>query len=132
MKISARYFRPLSAVLLGANLLLASSCWLVVVGAAAAGTVAYVDGNLESSLGNRYEPVVAATNTALVQLGYAKAEERKDALTDTFVTHTANGSRVEVIVTNVHESLTKVNIRIGTFGDQQMSQSILEKIKSNL
>lgn len=135
MKISIRTFRNLAAALLALNLLFTSGCFLfavAAVGAAAAGTVAYVDGKLEASLGNRYEAVVSAANAAIKQLDFAKPEERKDELSDTLVTHSAKGDRIEVVVTKVGDTLTKVSIRIGTFGDQQMSQSILDKIKSNL
>jgi len=135
MKTAKYLSRGLAGILLGANLLLTSGCFLFVVGAVAAGavgTVAYVDGKLEVSLGYKYEAVVAAANQAIVQLKFAKPEERKDALSDTLISHMANDDRVEIVVTNVSENLTKVDIRVGTLGDRQMSQTVLDKIKANL
>lgn len=135
MKKLTYFFRTLAAGLLAANLLLSSGCFLfavAAVGAGAAGTVAYVDGKLEASLGYSFESVAAASNRAISQLQFAQPEERKDALSDTLTTHDAKGDSIEVIVTKVGDSLTKVDIRVGTFGDQQMSQSILDKIKANL
>ncbi len=135
MNKSKYLLRSLAAILLGANLLFNSGCFLfavAAVGAAAAGTVAYVDGKLEATLNNGYDSVVSASNKAIAQLEFAKPEERKDELSDTLVTHTAKGDRIEIVVTKAGDKLTKVSIRVGTFGDQQMSQTILDKINSNL
>ncbi|HTB63906.1 MAG TPA: DUF3568 family protein, partial [Opitutales bacterium] len=63
---------------------------------------------------------------------YAKPEEHKDDVSDTFTTHTTNGNHVAIILTRDGEASTKVSIRIDTMGDQAMSQTILDKIKSNL
>jgi hypothetical protein len=135
MKKSTCLFRGLASAVLAATLLLNSGCFLLAVaavGAAAAGTVAYVDGKLEATLGNRYEAVVSATNSAITQLGFAKPEERKDELTDTLTTHTSTGKQVIIVLTKDGDASTKVSIRIDTMGDQAMSQSILDKIKANL
>ncbi len=135
MKKPTYLFRALAGALLAANLFLSSGCFLfavAAVGAAAAGTVAYVDGKLEATLGNRYESVVSATSVAITQLGFDKPEERKDELSDTFTTHTAKGNQVVIVVTKDGDASTKVSIRVDTMGDQAMSQTILDKIKSNL
>jgi hypothetical protein len=135
MKKSFSLYRGLAAVLLAANLLCSSGCFLFVVGAVAAGaagSVAYVDGKLEVTLGNGYESVVVASNKVIVQLQFAQPEERQDALSDTLVTHNAKGDRIEIVVTKAGDNLTNLAIRIGTFGDQQMSQDILDKIKASL
>ncbi len=135
MKKTFNLVRNLATVLLAANLLLSSGCFLfavAAVGGAAAGTVAYVDGKLEVSLGYSYDAVVTASNRAISQLQFAQPEERKDALSDTLTTHDAKGDSIEVVVTKVGDNLTKVDIRVGTFGDQPMSQEILDKIKANL
>jgi hypothetical protein len=129
------FIRPLATILLGTTLLLGTGCWLVVVGAVAAtaaGSVAYVDGKLEASLGNSYESVVTATGRAISQLEFSKPEERRDQLSDTFVTYTAKGDHLEILVTKAGDNLTQVSIRVGTFGDQALSQTVLDKIKANL
>ncbi len=135
MKRSAHFIRAQAAGLLAASLLFMTGCrvlWLGAAGATGAGIVAYVDGKLEDTLGNNYDTVVAATAKAITQLEFAQPEERKDGLSDTFITHNAKGDRVEITVSNVGENATKVSIRVNTFGDQQMSMSILDKIKANL
>jgi hypothetical protein len=136
-------FKPLQrsilALSLAGSLLLNSGCWLLVVGAvagAAAVTVAYVDGGLDATYGAPYDKVVAAAEKAVTQLEFAKPDEQKDALSDTFTTHDAKGDRVQIIVTRVSDTSTKVAIRVGaigdTKGDQAMANSINDKIKANL
>jgi len=135
MKTNNPIRRIFTTLLLAGSLLFTSGCWLVVVGAvagAAAVSVAYVDGHLVATYGNGYDRVVAATSQAITQLGFAQPEEQKDALSATFNTHTAKGESVKIVVTKTSDSSTKVDIRIGTFGDEQMSLSINDKIKANL
>ncbi len=139
MKTPKYLQRSLLALVLSGSLLLNSGCWLLVVGAvagAAAVTVAYVDGGLDATYGASYDRLVAATNSAVAQLEFAKPEERRDALSDTFTTHTAKGDRVEIVVTRLSDSSTKVAIRVGaigdTKGDQAVANTINDKIRSNL
>jgi len=135
MKKSTYFFRGLAGALLAATLLLNSGCFLfavAAVGAAAAGTVAYVDGKLEATLGYPYNTVADATNKAINQLGFAKPEEHKDELSDILTTHTAKGNQVVITLTKDGDSSTKVSIRVDTMGDKEISQTILDKIKSNL
>jgi len=133
--ISGYILRVLAGFLIAASVFFTTGCrlfWLGAAGATGAGIVAYVDGKLQTTLGNSYESVIAATSKAITQLEFAQPEERKDGLTDTFITHNAKGDRVEIVLTNSGDNVTQVYIRINTFGDQQMSQMILDKIKSNL
>ena len=135
MKPTNIIHRLLVTGLLAGSLLFNSGCWLLVVGAAggaAAAGVAYADGVLTSTLGNNYDAVVSATNRAMDQFQFAKPEEQKDALSDTLTTHTAKGDRVQIVLSRVNDNTTKVEIRIGTFGDESLSMSILDKIKANL
>jgi hypothetical protein len=114
-------------------LVLTSGCFLVAVGAAGAagaGTVAYVRGELDVTLGKTYEQVVNASNRALVQLEFARVSERKDAFSALLTARTAEDKKIEVKLTKEGDSLTKVTIRVGVFGDETMSRAILEKIEA--
>ncbi len=109
-----------------------SGCLLVAAGAAGAGTVAYVRGELDASLGNGYESVVQASNRAIDQLQFKKISESKDALKAVLIARTASDKKVQITVTKVSETLTKVEIRVGVFGNEALSTTILEKIKSSI
>lgn len=127
-----RPFTVFGLALLLAALPALSGCFAVVAAGAGAGTVAYVRGELETSLGDNYSKVVDATRTALKELEFARVSENKDALKAVFVSRTALDKKVEVTVEKVGDKSTKVKIRVGLFGDEQLSVSILDKIKSNL
>lgn len=108
-----------------------SGCLAVAAGAGA-GAVAYVRGQLETTVSDDYESVVSATNRAIQQLGFAKVSERKDALVDVFVVRNATDKKIEIRLDNVARELTRVRIRVGIFGDEALSLAVLDKIKSNL
>ena len=133
MKTYTKKVLPVLAVLaLGATVMLNSGCLLVAAGAAGAGTVAYVRGELTASLGNEFGAVTKATGRAIEQLKFAKVSENADALSARFVVRTAQDKKIEIVLTKVGEELTKVEIRVGVFGDETVSMTILDKIKANL
>lgn len=129
-------FRRLVAVfavgmLLAGVLTITSGCLAVAAGAGA-GAVAWVRGDLEASLNARFDRTVNATNKAIEQLGFAKLSEQKDALLGTIVARNAADKKIEIKLNTVADNVTKVRIRVGVIGDEALSMTILEKIKSNL
>jgi Protein of unknown function (DUF3568) len=123
--------RSLIAACLGFSLLTLSGCLLAAAGAGA-GAVAYVRGDLETNLDKDYSKVVDAARSAVKDLEFAKVSENKDALKAVMVSRTAMDKKVEIIITNSGKKLTNIKIRVGLMGDQELSQSILDKIKSEL
>jgi hypothetical protein len=120
-------------VLAAAVLAVASTgCVAVVAGAAGAGTVAYVQGRLDATLNADYEKTVNATDLAIKDLQFAKISEKKDALQAIFIARTAGDRKVEIKVLKVTELSAKVEIRVGVFGDEALSLTVLDKIKANL
>lgn len=109
-----------------------TGCVAVAVGAAAAGTVAYVRGQLEASLEGSYDNTVRASNRALAELKFTKVSEKGDALKTFIVARTAADKKIEVDVIKVSDKVAKVQIRVGVFGDEAMSLTILGKIKEHL
>jgi hypothetical protein len=119
----------LGAVILAASL---SGCVAVVAGAAGAGTIAYVRGRLDAPLEADYDKAVRAANLAIKQLEFAKISEKKDALEAILIARTAADRKVEIKVFKVSDQTSKVQIRVGVFGDQALSLTVLDKIKINL
>jgi siroheme synthase (precorrin-2 oxidase/ferrochelatase) len=97
-----------------------------------AGVVAYVRGDLEATLANDFNPVVAATGQAIKHLGFTKISEKKDASDVVIVVRTANDKKVEISITSNGKSLTVMKIRVDLFGDEQLSRTILDQIKTGL
>ena len=121
----------MAALGLAATVGLSAGCLLLAAGAGA-GTVAYVRGELTASLGSELGAVAKATGRAVEQLKFAKISEREDALSAKFTTRTAQDKKIDIELTKVGEKLTKVQIRVGVFGDETVAMSVLEKIKANL
>lgn len=124
-------WRILTAICLGASVFTLSGCILAAAGAGA-GAVAYVRGELEANLDNDYNAVVEASRGALADLEFARVSENKDALKAVMISRTAMDKKVEVTVSSSGKSLTNIKIRVGIFGDEQLSISILDRIKARL
>jgi len=109
-----------------------SGCLAVAAGVAAAGTVVYIRGELQASLANPYRDVITATGKALEKLQFSKVSEKGDALKTVIVARTGSDKKVEITVKKVTDSVTKVEIRVGVFGDEALSMTILDNIKQAL
>ena len=94
-------------------------------------TVAYVRGELDTTLSHRFQDTVKATKAALEELKFTKVSTNEDALLAIFIVRTADNRKVEVKVTQLADSLSKVQIRVGTFGDESLSYRVLERINAN-
>ena len=119
------------AVLLGFALAGLSGCLAVAAGAGAS-AVAYVRGDLETNLHTDYNRVVDSARSAIGELEFAKVSENKDALKAIFVARTALDKKVEITIANSGKKLTSIKIRVGVFGDEALSMSILDKVKAGL
>lgn len=132
MKTPKLLLQITAALALAATVALSSGCIAVAAGAAGAGAVAYIRGELDATVGNSYESVVRASGKALDQLEFVTIGTRKDALSARITARTAQDKKVEIEVTKVGDELTRIQIRIGVFGDEALSMTILDRIKANL
>ena len=124
--------RVLCALLAASLLALMPGCVVVAAGAAGAGAVAWVRGELDATLGNRYDAVARATDRALADLKYAKISERLDALEGEITARTAMDKKIAITLNKTGDNLTRVRIRVGVFGDEQISRALLDRIKADL
>jgi hypothetical protein len=104
----------------------------VVAGAAGAGAVAYVRGQLESTLSAGYDKAADAANLAVQQLQFSKISEKKDAVADIITVRTAGDRKIVIKIDKVAALSSKVRIRVGWFGDEALSLTVLDKIRANL
>lgn len=121
-------------MLLATVLVLGGGCAVLLVGAAAgagAGTYAYVNGELKDSETVSLDTARNATLAAMKDLGYAVVDNQKDGLTAKITAVSTGDKKIYVTLTKQSDTVTEIRIRVGTFGDQNLSQQILEKIKSH-
>lgn len=127
-----RLLRVVAPVLALAALPWLTGCVVVAAGAVGAGAVAYVRGELESSLEADLGTAYAAAQRALAKLEFARIEERQSGLDARLVHRTALDKRVEIRLKKVTDRLTKIEIRVGVVGDQELSLTLLDKIQAEL
>jgi len=112
---------------------LLAGCTAVLVGAgAAAGTVAYIQGEHSQIHAANYEKVWSAAVNALNQMNIRVIKTEKDALSGTITARRADDTSVTVKVEPTGADTTTVKIRVGTFGDRPASESIQARIVAEL
>ena len=121
----------LCTLALASACIFSSGCVLVAVGAGA-GTVAYVRGDLQATLDASVSASTRAVDRAIEDRKFAKISEHQDALSAEVIARTALDKKVTIFVQRKADNVTEVRIRIGAFGDQELSVEILEKIKARL
>lgn len=110
---------------------LTSGCVAVVAAAGAGAGVLWVRGAIETNLDRDLDRVYRATQDAVADLQFAKVSERKSGLDAQIIARTALDKKIEIKLEKLG-SATKVTIRVGVMGDQQLSITILDRIKSHL
>ena len=124
------------APLLTASLLLVpvlfQGCTYAIGAAAGVGTVLYVKGDLETAREESLDEVYAASIEAMEDLEFTVKEEQKDALQGKIEAEMADGKNVKIKVKTTKEGTTSLSIRVGLFGDEELSRLILEEIEGNL
>ncbi|MCX5660016.1 MAG: DUF3568 family protein [Planctomycetota bacterium] len=124
----------LAAALLGATAF-NSGCILAAaaVGAgAAAGGVLYVKGELQADLSAPPDKATAASKKALTDMSMIGVAATGTAVDGLVTARTANDKRIEVTIKGKGGNQSSVGIRVGIFGDEEVSRSILARIQDNL
>lgn len=116
----------------GAALAGLQSCVAVAAGAAGGATVAYVMGEYASELDGTPKQVVEAAKDVLKDMDMKIQTSASSAMDGKVVAKSALDKTITIIVKRVTDERSKINIRVGTFGDEEVSRSICEKIKKEL
>jgi stress response protein SCP2 len=122
----------LTGIIIGASGCGAELVALAAVGAGAGGTVAYVKGDLETTLDAGMDKSYAASLKALDQLQIVPTQKLKDSLSAEIIARRSDDTKITVALTRVDDKITKMSIRVGVFGDQAQSTTIYERVKQNL
>jgi len=102
---------------------------LLIGGAAGAGTVAYVAGELKSTEEVSLNRAWKATQKAMNDLELAITSREKDAFNGQLIARGAGDRKIKVKLKRQSDTLTEIRIRVGILGDEPLSLHILEKIK---
>jgi hypothetical protein len=119
-------------VLLVGTVALIEGCVIAAVGAGAAGTVAYIRGDLEAVESKKLDVVYEATLKAVDELELNVTKKTKDVLSAVIVARDAQDKKITIKLSATTEKTTKLSIRIGLFGSETKSRLIYQKIRDNL
>ena len=108
-----------------------SGCATVAV-AGAAGTVAYMRGDLTGSFDKTVAQMSAAIDAAGTELGLSKISATSDATGSMHTYRNAQDKKIVIKTEKKAENVTEVSVRVGTVGDKDLSNMIMDKIKKNL
>ncbi len=109
-------------------------CVAAIVGGAAAGagTVIYVKGQIEDTVNASTTDVYRATLAALKDLQMPIVGDEHDGLTLELKSRFADGKTTWIKVSSISAVSSKITIRVGTFGDEYRSRTLLTQIERNL
>ena len=109
-----------------------TGCLFAAGAAGAVAIVKYLDGDLDASVDAPPVRTVEAAKMAVQELQIKVATAQSSSLDGQLVAYTATDTKVKIKVNQLTEQSSKVTIRVGTWGDKDMSLRILEKIKAHL
>lgn len=122
----------LLAILLIGTTLSGQGCMIAAVGLGAAGTIAYVRGDLEAAESEPIDVVYEAALKALKDLELHATSKSKDRLAAEITTHDAQDKTIKIKLKASTGKTTQLSIRVGVFGSETKSRLIYEKIRDNL
>ena len=121
--------RVLSSVALVLPLTALNGC--IAVAAAAAGA-AYFLGDLEEEFDNSPPEVAKAVTSALEDLGIPIESVRVTELDGKVLAKTATDKSISVLIERRPNDRTWISLRVGSFGDEDSSRWIMERIRHHL
>jgi len=109
-----------------------SGCVALLAGAGAGAGVAYVRGDLDTTLDSDLPNSVHAAKKTLAALKYVSISEKVDTLEAVLISRNASDQKIELHLAKLTNSATKLKIRVGTFGEESLQNEILVRLRANL
>jgi hypothetical protein len=119
-------------VLMGGLALSQGGCLIAAAAGAAGGTIAYVKGDLEGAVDGSVGQTVAAAKAAFEEMGMPVLSSYVAGSEGEVHARVGSDNKAKVKVTMLGEKSSKVNVRVGTFGDESLSREIYDKIKAKV
>ena len=114
------------------SVLMLQGCVAVIGAGAGAGTVAYVRGELQTSYAASFNRTWEASLAALKDLSITIYNTEKDATEGNIEATKADGTKVKINLKPAGSDITAVKIRVGIFGDEEVSRTISNQISKRL
>ena len=128
-----KLFKVFAAILTSSLLLIfCSGCVVLAAGAAGAAGVAYLKGGLQANLDASLKNAISATKDAGKTLELNRISETSDAISGEVLFRDSKDRKVTVTLTKITRKITSIEIRVGTFGDENVSRMFLTEIEKEL
>ena len=101
-------------------------------GAIQTGTEAFIRGELEAAVAHPLDEVFAASEAALYELQFPLKSSKLNQFNGYINARESQGRGVDVDLEKKSPIVTKINVRVGLFGDQAISRLILSTIQARL
>jgi hypothetical protein len=124
--------KQLAYCLMIMTLVLNAGCAVALIGAGAAGTVAYIRGDLTSTEPYEVSQVYQASQKAIADLGLARIKQSRDVLGAQIIARDALDKKITIKVKYHSEYSSKLSIRVAMFGSEEKSRQIYLKIRECL
>ena len=111
---------------------LLQGCLVAAVGLGAAGTIAYVRGDLEAVESAKLDVVYDAALKSLDKLDLKVTMKSKDVLSAVIVARDAQDKKITIKLKALTEEATKLYIRVGVFGSETKSRLLYQEIHESL
>ena len=125
-----RFMNSLKIFLVVSPLFLNGCAALLLGGAAGAGTIAYIRGELKSTEEMSMDQAWTISEHAVRELGFTVTYRDKDAVDAKLVSRGTHDKRIEINLSRVSDQSTQIKIRVGVFGNEKLSRMVLDKIHS--
>ncbi len=126
-------FKVFATILTSSLLLIfCSGCVVLAAGAAGAAGVAYLKGGLQANLDASLKNSISATKDAGKTLELNRISETSDAISGEVLFRDSKDRKVTVTLTKITRKITSIEIRVGTFGDENVSRMFLTEIEKEL
>ncbi len=97
-----------------------------------AGSTAFINGELESAVVKPMQEVFDAADAALRELQFKMGICKLGEINGYLYAYETQHRRIEINISKRSPAVTKVNIRVGVFGDQSISRLIMETMQNKL
>lgn len=108
-----------------------AGCLFMLAAGAGAGTVAYSRGDLETTSAKPMSELYLAVEAACKEMDFEIYKQEQKEFSGLIVCNSDFGKVAFKMKSNSPKE-TKLQIRVGTFGDKDASQLILNKLKPNI
>lgn len=109
-----------------------TGCVAVLAGGAAAGTVAYIRGDLQAVVDSNLDRTGNAVQRAARDLDLIAVSDAKDQTSAKYIFRTATDRKIEVNLKHATDRTTNISIRVGVFGDETLSRQFYDRIRARL